>query len=147
MNTYRIGELASALGCSVETLRYYEREGLLTATGRSSNGYRFYNEDAVRQLKFILRAKAMGFSLEDIRELLAIRVDPKAASCGAVRNITEHKLQWVEHKIAELQRFRDALQRMVNACCGGDVPAEHCSILLALDDQHPIPGNEEHSRD
>lgn len=139
MTTYRIGELAKRLHCSVETLRYYEREKLLTATGRSENGYRFYNDAAVRQLEFILRAKAMGFSLEDIRELLAIRVDPKAASCGAVRDLTEHKLQLVEHKIAELQRVRTALQHMVNACCGGDVPAQHCSILMALDDQPPQP--------
>ena len=80
MAQIRIGELAKKLNCTVETLRFYEREGLLAATGRSANGYRFYNDASVKQLEFILRAKSMGFSLDDIRELLAIRVDPEKNS-------------------------------------------------------------------
>ncbi len=133
----RIGELAKQLNCTVETLRFYEREGLLAATGRSANGYRFYNDASVQQLEFILRAKSMGFSLEDIRELLAIRVDPQAKSCGDVRGIAEDKLAQVDRKLAELQRIRDALSKVVDACCGGDVPADHCSILQALDSELP----------
>ena len=137
MSQLRIGELANRLGCSVETLRYYEREGLLQATGRSGNGYRFYNHQSERQLAFILRAKTMGFSLEDIRELLAIRVDPTANSCGDVRSIAESKLAQVDRKLAELQAMRDALSKVVHACCGGDVPADHCSILHALEPEGP----------
>ncbi|WP_372862737.1 Zn(2+)-responsive transcriptional regulator [Spongiibacter sp.] len=133
MTQRRIGELAKQLNCTVETLRFYEREGLLAATGRSANGYRFYNDASVKQLEFILRAKGMGFSLEDIRELLAIRVDPLAKSCGDVRGIAEEKLAQVDRKLRELQSIRDALSKVVDACCGGDVPANHCSILLALD--------------
>lgn len=144
MPQYRIGELAKELDCSVEALRYYERENLLHATGRSSNGYRYYNDAARQQLHFIFRAKAMGFSLGEIRELLSIRVDPSAKACGDVKSIAEHKLDVVEHKIAELQAIRGALHKVVNACCGGDVPADHCSILHALDAPTTSPGELPH---
>ncbi len=130
---YRIGQLAQDLGCSPETLRYYEREGLLNATGRSANGYRFYNEASRRQLGFVLRAKAIGFSLDEIRELLAIRVEPESASCGDVKLIAEHKLAVVDEKIAELQAIRRALGRVSDACCGGSAGADHCTILKALE--------------
>ena len=135
MAQLRIGELAKKLDCTVETLRFYEREGLLAATGRSANGYRFYNTASIKQLEFILRAKSMGFSLDDIRELLAIRVDPEAKSRGEVKGIAQEKLAQVERKLSELKSIRDALSRVVEACCGGDVPANHCSILQALDDE------------
>lgn len=133
MPPYRIGQLAKLLDCSVETLRYYEQQGLLPASGRSDNGYRFYGEQAAQQLRFILRAKAMGFTLKEIQELLAIRVDPKSKSCGDVKAIAEHKLAIVDHKIAELRAIRQALGQVAEACCGGDVPAEHCSILQAIE--------------
>lgn len=133
MPQYRIGELANELDCSVEALRYYEREGLLQATGRSSNGYRYYNDAARQQLHFIFRAKAMGFSLGEIRDLLSIRVDPAAKACADVKAIAEHKLDVVDHKISELIAVRDALHKVVDACCGGDVPADHCTILQALE--------------
>lgn len=135
MAQLRIGELAKQLNCSVEALRFYEREGLLVATGRSNNGYRYYNDASVKQLAFILRAKSMGFSLEDIRQLLAIRVEPQAKSCGEVKSIAEDKLAQVERKLAELQQIRNALSKVAKACCGGDVPADHCSILQALDSE------------
>ena len=144
MPQYRIGELAKELNCSVEALRYYEREGLLQATGRSSNGYRYYNEDARQQLHFIFRAKAMGFSLGEIHDLLNIRVDPAAKACADVKSIAEHKLDVVEHKINELIAVRDALHKVVDACCGGDVPADHCTILQALESPRPHTGEKQH---
>ena len=133
MTSYRIGELATALGTRVETLRFYEREGLLEATGRSDNRYRYYSEAARQQLAFILQAKALGFSLADIRELLAIRVEPGSHSCGEVKSLTEQKLAIVDRKIAELQGIREALAKVAGACHGGEVPASHCSILHALE--------------
>lgn len=136
---YRIGQLATALDCSVDTLRFYEKQGLLHASGRSDNGYRFYNSHARRQLQFILRAKAVGFSLEEIRELLDIRLAPDSSSCEDVKQIAQRKLQQVDNKLAELQRIRLALSQIATACEGGAAPASHCSILGALDADSTAP--------
>ncbi|MBD2858849.1 Zn(2+)-responsive transcriptional regulator [Spongiibacter sp. KMU-158] len=131
--TYRIGELAQALDCSVDTLRFYEKQDLLKASGRSPNGYRFYNDNARRQLAFILRAKAVGFSLEEIRELLEIRIHPAANCCEDVKSIAQRKLELVNAKLQELEKIRRALDQIVDACVGGSLPATECSILEALE--------------
>lgn len=130
---YRIGQLAALTGCQIETLRYYEREGLIPPPARGNNGYRCYGEEAVARVRFILRAKELGFSLGEIGELLAIRVDTSRSTCGDVKQIAEHKLATIEHKITELQRMKAALQRVSRACSGGSFPAEHCTILQALE--------------
>ncbi len=140
---FRIGQLARELDCSVDTLRFYEKQQLLIASGRSENGYRFYNEDSRRQLQFILRAKAVGFSLEEIRELLGIRIDPTKNSCEDVKHIAERKLKLVDHKLKELKRIRQALGRIASACQGGQAPASQCNILEALEEGvQPSPQDE-----
>ena len=135
---YKIGELAQKLSVSTDTLRYYEKHNLLSAANRGSNGYRVYNDEDLRVMHFIIRAKAVGFSLNEIKELLSIKVDKASHSCGDVKAFTEQKLTQVEKKIAELVCFKDSLQLLANACCGGDEEATNCSILSALENVDAI---------
>ena len=98
---YRIGQLSEITGCNIETLRFYEREGLLPAPPRGENGYRYYDTEAVARVRFILRAKQLGFSLREIDELLSIRVDLNASTCADVKQIALDKLDAIEQKIRE----------------------------------------------
>lgn len=132
---YRIGELAQRHEIKPDTLRYYEKHGLLSPSGRSDSGYRLYNDNDEVKLRFILRAKAVGFSLAQIRELLAIDASRTKWACQDVKGIVENKVAELERKIAELTQFRDSLQQLADACCGGPESAEHCSILEALEVQ------------
>lgn len=129
----RIGELSRQTGFQVETLRYYEKQGLLKPASRTASGYREYDAESLKQLGFIHQAKSVGFSLNEISELLTLRVEKDQHSCAEVKAIAEQKLQQIESKIAELTRMRDALNVITDACCGGDEPATFCTILTALD--------------
>ena len=131
MERLRIGEVARRSGVSVQAIRFYEREGLLPEPARRPSGYREYTGDAVRRLRFIRRAKDLGFSLREIRELLALRVEP-GATCGTVQARVREKVARVEAKIAELERIRDALEALAEACSGTG-PTSSCPILDALD--------------
>jgi len=135
---YKIGELAGKLAVSTDTLRYYEKNHLITPITRSAAGYRLYNGDALRSMHFIVRAKSVGFSLSEIKGLLSIKVDKQHHSCGDVKAFTEQKLQQVEAKIAELSRFKDSLSLLADACCGGEENAINCSILSALENVDAI---------
>ncbi|ALO35595.1 heavy metal-responsive transcriptional regulator [Colwellia sp. MT41] len=135
---YRIGELAQKLSVSTDTLRYYEKHKLLAATSRADNGYRLYNEGALRIMQFIIRAKAVGFSLKEISGLLSIKIDKASHSCAEVKSFTEQKLSQVNNKIAELACFKGSLELLVAACCGGEEEATHCSILSALENVDAI---------
>lgn len=130
----RIGELSKQTGFEVETLRYYEKQGLLHPVSRTESGYRQYDRESLKQLKFIYQAKSVGFSLSEISELLTLRVEPDQYSCSEVKSIAEQKLENIEIKIAELTKMRDALYVITDACCGGSEPATSCTILSALDD-------------
>ena len=129
----RISQLAEQTGLSAHTLRFYEKHGLLQASERSDAGYRLYDDGDLRKAQFIRTARNTGFSLEDIAALLAIRVDRSQHSCQEVTEITERKLQEVNHKIAELKSMQATLQRLLDSCCGGPETAVHCSIMEALD--------------
>ncbi|NKF51225.1 Zn(2+)-responsive transcriptional regulator [Shewanella sp. WXL01] len=130
---YRIGELAKACDIKTDTLRFYEKHGLLTPSHRSSSGYRMYTKDDEARLKFILRAKAVGFTLNEIAELLSIELDKSNWACADVKGLVDIKLAQVQAKIAELTHFSTSLQSLSDACCGGPESAEHCSILEALE--------------
>jgi len=130
---YKIGELAKELSVSTDTLRYYEKHGLLKPCDRSLTGYRLYNDSNLRSLQFIISAKKCGFTLKDIQELLSIQVDKNSHSCHDVKTFTEDKLQQVEDKISELITIQFSLKTLIKACCGGDESAEHCSILSTLE--------------
>lgn len=128
----RIGELAKQAGVSVETLRFYEKQGLLSTPHRNESGYRLYDEKMLRQVSFILRAKAVGFSLKDIADLLALEVNREQETCESVKRFAQSKLDDIDRKLAELHHMRDALQQITDACCGGESSATHCTILTAL---------------
>ncbi|GGB76156.1 Zn(2+)-responsive transcriptional regulator [Shewanella inventionis] len=143
---YRIGELSALYDIKADTLRFYEKHGLLSPSSRSDSGYRLYNQDDSERLKFILRAKAVGFSLNDIADLLSIEVDKSNRACADVKALVDTKLEQVEAKLAELQHFATSLKSLSNTCCGGPDSAEHCSILEALEssDKHIIAKQEHH---
>ncbi|MCM2971516.1 Zn(2+)-responsive transcriptional regulator [Larsenimonas suaedae] len=138
MKDLKRGDLARAAGVSSETIRYYETQGLLPAPARDANGYRRYTPDTLERLDFIQRAKAMGFSLKDIGELLALEIDRDAHTCEEVKRIAEAKQRDIERRISELKRMQDALSVINARCCGGPHSATHCTILTALADNESI---------
>jgi Hg(II)-responsive transcriptional regulator len=130
METFSIGQVARRAGVGVETIRFYEREGLLEEPARRASGYRQYAEEVVKQIRFIKRAKLLGFSLKEIRELLTLRVDAEI-SCEQVKERAAAKLAEVEQKIVELQHMRQALLQ-VTSLCAGEGPKSRCPMLDAL---------------
>jgi MerR family transcriptional regulator, copper efflux regulator len=128
-----IGQVARRAGVGVETVRFYEREGLLEEPQRRVSGYRQYDEQVVKRLHFIKRAQHLGFSLKEITELLMLRMDAET-SCEEVKRHTEAKIAEVERKLVELQRMRQSLLQ-VAALCTGEGPASRCPMLDALDRQ------------
>ena len=130
----KISELSARTGLSAHTLRFYEKHGLVTASNRSEAGYRFYTDADVRRAEFVKTARNNGFSLEDIRQLLSVRVDKLSHSCQEVTDITRHKLDEVNGKITELQSMQQTLMILLESCCGGPENATHCSIMEALEE-------------
>lgn len=129
-----IGELATRTDTSPETIRYYERIGLLPAPQRSGGGrYRMYGEADVERLAFVRRARALGFSIEAVRDLLGLADEPKRP-CGEVDRLARAHLTAVEDKIAQLTALRDELRRVIGACAG-EHPMAECRILGALSGQ------------
>jgi len=115
----------------VETVRFYEREGLLEEPARRASGYRQYAQEAVTQIRFIKRAQHLGFSLKEIAELLALRVD-RQTSCEQMKERAAAKLAEVERKMVELQHVRQALLQ-VASLCEGEGPNSRCPMLDALE--------------
>ena len=133
MDTLLIGQVARKAGVGVETVRFYEREGLLEEPPRRTSGYRQYSEQVVTRLYFIKRAQKLGFSLKEISELLLLRVDAQT-SCDEVKQRTEAKITKVEQKVVELQRMRQALLQVASLCTGRG-PTGPCPMLEALNQQ------------
>lgn len=131
METLTIGQLARRAGVGVETVRFYEREGLIPAPSRRPSGYRQYPIDAVRRVEFIRHAKELGFTLKEIQELLELRVDP-SSTCADVRGRARTKIADIEERIASLGRMKAALERLERRC-RGEGPTSACPILEALD--------------
>ena len=132
MSLLTIGQVAKRCGVGVETIRFYEREGLIAQPSRPESGFRKYPPEAVRWVRFIRRSKALGFSLREIKELLFLRVD-SAASCHAVRGRAEAKIADIENKIGHLQEMKRALVKLTVAC-RVKRPTSECPILEALGD-------------
>jgi DNA-binding transcriptional MerR regulator len=124
-----IGRLAALTGVKIPTIRFYEQNDLVAPPRRTEGGQRRYDESAVCRLHFIRHARDLGFSVEDIRQLLALSERP-ALPCDTAEQIARHHLQQVEGKIARLRLIRTELKRMIDACGGGS--AADCRILDAL---------------
>ncbi len=127
----RTSELAQRAGVNPQSLRYYERRGLLPAPPRSPSGYRLYPPSALRVLRFIKRAQRLGFSLREVEELLSLRVG-EGSTCAMVRSLAEEKIADIEAKMRELKTMKAALEELT-AACGGRGPASECPILDAME--------------
>lgn len=131
MKALSIGAVARQAKVGIETIRYYERQGLLPQPSRRRSGYREYDQQAVRRLRFIRRAKELGFTLKEIKSLFALQVDANATRAD-VRKQAEQKIAVIEEKIRDLEQMRQSLSRLVNTCHGDGIASE-CPILEALD--------------
>jgi MerR family mercuric resistance operon transcriptional regulator len=128
-----IGEVAARAGVRVETVRFYEREGLLSKAKRAANGYRSFPPDAIDRIRLIQRAKELGFSLEEIGDLLKLKAN-RGNRASSVRIKAQAKLADIDRKIETLQRMKEALLPLVHAC-HPDKPIDDCPILNALQQQ------------
>ena len=127
-----IGQVARQTGVSVETIRYYEKEGLIDEPERNPSGYRQYPVETVKRVLFIQRAKAIGFTLKEIYDLLSLQEKPEAC-CGDVLSKAETKMAEIEAKINELQRMKNALQKLTSDCVSvSSNDLDNCPILDAL---------------
>lgn len=131
MEALTIGRVAKEAGVGVETIRFYEREGLIAQPERRPSGYRQYPPEAVRRVRFIRHAKELGFTLKEIQELLALRVDPRS-TCADVRGRARAKIENIEERIASLEQMKAALDRLARRCRGRG-PTTECPILDELD--------------
>ena len=131
-NLMTIGKLAQSAGVGVETVRFYERKGLLEEPSRAESGYRQYPAGTLTRLRFIRQAKELGFTLPEIQELLSLRVSP-TASCAEVQERIQAKLGDIETKIRSLGRMKRALGEMAAICQSEALPTSECPILDALE--------------
>jgi len=131
MTSLTIGRVAQRAGVGIETVRFYEREGLIDKPPRGPSGYRHFPESVVPRLLFIKRAKELGFTLNEIKELLSLRLDP-VTTCADVRQRAETKIADIEDKMNSLRRIRQALVKLTESCSGRG-PTDECPILAALD--------------
>ncbi|MGE0229715.1 MAG: heavy metal-responsive transcriptional regulator [Dehalococcoidia bacterium] len=123
--------LARAAGVNPQTIRYYERRGLIPKPPRTGAGYRQFPPDTLRRVQFVRQAQALGFTLKEIRALLDLRVRP-GVGCADIRQRTREKIADIHEKIESLRRMEEALTRLANRCRGRG-PVEECPILDALD--------------
>lgn len=126
----RIGELAERTGVSVQTVRYYERRGLLPEPERTTSGYRTYDAGDLQRLQFILRAKTLGFTLSEIADLLELRVDPQSTA-NEVRLRAREKIADVDARLRDLRQIRRVLGRLVESCEARGAP-EECALMHAI---------------
>jgi Hg(II)-responsive transcriptional regulator len=138
MKVMTIGQLARGAGVKVSTVRYYERRRLLAEPRRGDSGYRQYAPEALARIRFIRNAQELGFSLQDIRELLSLR-NSSAATCGDFQHAAEAKLADIDAKLRSLLRMKEALRKLVSAC-DGQSPTAQCPIIKALETEKKNDG-------
>ena len=129
MTPFTIGSLSKGTGCKIETIRYYERIGLLPKPPRSQGGHRLYEEEHLKRLTFIRRSRELGFTLHEVRGLLRL-VDGGEYSCAEVKALTLDHVAEVRRKLADLRKVKRVLEEMAAECDGGEVP--ECPIIDAL---------------
>ncbi len=128
-----IGKLAEQAQVNVQTIRYYERRGLLRDPERTASNYRVFGRDTLRRVRFIKRAQDLGFTLNEIKELLELRASPRSC-CGDVRARSEAKIRDIDARVRALEAMRKALAKLVRACSGRG-PVTECPILDSLEDE------------
>ncbi len=131
MESLTIGKVAKKAGVRVETVRFYEKEGLIAAPPRSPSGYRHYPPSTVRRIRFIRRTKGLGFTLREIGELLQLRTEP-GCTCSEVQERARAKILDIETKLRDLRQMRRALRNLVTDCHGTGLTAD-CPILEELE--------------
>lgn len=130
---YRIGQLAKLADVTPDTIRFYEKKGMMDHELRTEGGFRLYNDSDLQRLKFIRYGRQLGFTLDAIRDLLSIRIDPEQHTCKESKTIVQQRLSEVDAMIAELQHMQRSLKRLNDACCGSSHSSVYCSILDALE--------------
>lgn len=131
MNTYKIGEVAQKAGVNKETVRYYEKRELITKPDRRRSGYRIFTRRQIDEISFIKRAQQLGFTLSEIKEMMALRVNSDISS-NEVRSKAEEKFQDVVEKIEDLKRIKKVLSNLIDTCKTND-QSDSCIILNALE--------------
>ncbi len=131
--TLNIGSVAKEAEVNIQTIRYYERRGLLPEPERTAANYRVYGGDSVRRVRFIKRAQELGFTLTEIKELLELRAAPRSC-CEDVRERSEAKIKDIEEKVRTLEGMKKALSKLVRACSGRG-PVTECPILDSMDSE------------
>jgi len=134
--TFKIGEVARRADVNKETVRYYEKRGLIPKPDRRSSGYRIFTRRHIDQIKFIKRAQELGFTLSEIKELLELRMDENS-SCSQIKREAQVKYQNVVEKIRDLQRIKETLAGLIDTCSGKG-PKGECPILGALEGETNI---------
>jgi len=129
--SYTIGKLAKEAGVNIQTIRFYERQGILDPVLRKDSGYRIYDTEGLRQLTFIIHAKELGFSLKEIKELLALRID-SAKHCGTVKGKITEKLSDVKYKISQLRKLEKTLKQLVQDC-NNRVVSDGCPVISSIE--------------
>lgn len=132
MSEYFVSQLANEAGINVETIRYYEKVKLLPKPKRKESRYRIYNENDLSRLRFIKRAKELGFTLKEIKELLALKIDSKA-KCGDLKEIAEVKIEDIKKKVRDLNKIKKHLKLLVNQCVNEELSVEDCPIVKSLE--------------
>ncbi len=130
MNQLTIGKIAKGAEVKVDTIRYYERSGLIPIPNRSESGYRLYETDTIDKILFIKKAQALGFTLREIKELLSLKMDP-ACTCGSIKERTVTKIKDIQEKVSILKEMETSLGKLVDACDGNGSVSE-CPILDAM---------------
>lgn len=132
MENYKVGEIAEKADMNVETLRYYEKIKIMPKPKRKDSRYRYYDELDLRRLLFIKRAKELGFTLKEIKELLNLKIE-STATCGDVKHLAEHKLNDIEERIKDLMNIKNVLLKLINQCVCEEVSTEECPILDVIE--------------
>lgn len=135
MTEYKVGEIAEIVGVNVETLRYYEKIKLMPKPKRKEfSRYRIYDDNDLARLTFIKRAKELGFTLKEIKELLDLKIE-STATCGDIKHLAEHKLTDIENRIKDLLKIKKVLTKLVHQCINEEVSTDDCPILEVIDDK------------
>lgn len=127
---YTIGQIASCSGVTIDTIRVYERYGLIEAPERRPNGYRHYPKQSIKRINFIKWAQALGFTLKEVKKLLAIERSSSSQACEEAFHLVEFKLGIIEKKLKGLIQFKEALGSIIQTC---DRTGENCPVLEALE--------------